>query len=100
MTALKWKSNTPNRYSTEMEPVCFPAGVGNVAYHVYRIGDWNRCCAIVTGPGGGKRKVSLGCYTTMEKAKLACEQHWADGCDLGKARSIAKDVAAAMAAAA
>src|SRR5262249_855630 len=98
MTALVWKSNTPSYYalckdmnyvrlSTEMKRVRVARGVRGVTYHAdnltsYGDGDWNRCWLIVIGPRGGKRSLGLGCYKTMDEAKRACEQHWANGCDL------------------
>jgi hypothetical protein len=105
MTALAWKSNTSKgreTLATEMIHVCFPRGVGNVTYHAYSVkspwpyDDVNRCCAILTGPGGGKQKVSLGDYRTMDEAKRACEQHYANGCDLSKAHYIARSLVAAV----
>jgi hypothetical protein len=99
MSALVWKSNVPKRLeahwaeknyvrlSTEMKRVRLTRGVRGVTYHAdnltsYGDGDRNRSWLIVIGPKGGKRSLVLGCYNTMDEAKRACEQHWADGCDL------------------
>jgi len=97
--SLVWKSKVPKRweahwaemnyqaYCTEMIRVRSRRGLRGVTYHAdnltsYGAGDRNRCWLIVIGPRGGKRSHGLGCYKTMEEAKAACEQHWADGCDL------------------
>jgi hypothetical protein len=87
MSALKWNSNpryfTANGYSTEMELLKLSRGVRGVVYHACNYyGYGNRSWLIVTGPKGGKRSLRLGYYKTMDEAKRACEQHWADGCDL------------------
>jgi hypothetical protein len=103
MSALLWKSDIPKgceahwaainyqRYKTEINLVWLSkadfSGKRGVTYHAdnlisYGAGDRNRCWLIVIGPKGGKRSLSLGCYKTMDEAKRACEQHWADGCDL------------------
>ena len=102
--SLMWKSNVPKgsdahwasinyqRYCTEMIRVRGARGLRGIIYHADNLisyygygdgtGDRNRCWLIVIGPKGGKRSLCLGEYKTMDEAKLACEQHWANGCDL------------------
>jgi hypothetical protein len=44
----------------------------------------------VRGPRGGLKRLDLGYYVEIEEAKEACEQHCATGCDLSKAKKIAR----------
>ena len=40
------------------------------------------------GPRGGLKRLDLGYYVKIEQAKEACERHYANGCDLSKAKKI------------
>jgi hypothetical protein len=42
------------------------------------------------GRRGGLKRLDLGNYIDIEKAKAACEQHYAAGCDLSKAKKIVR----------
>jgi len=98
MNTLVWKSGVPKGCDAlwaSMNYASLNAKAGNVTYHAdnltsYGAGDRNRCWAIVTGPRGGKRQVGIGCYLTMEEAKLACEQHYGNGCDVSKAVPVSR----------
>jgi hypothetical protein len=65
--------------------------IANVTYRV-DIGDHgyggNAAWLMVRDPRGGKRRLDLGNYRTVERAKQVCEQHYANGCDVGKARAM------------
>lgn len=63
----------------------FKAQVGNVTYHINcTLGVHGGAGAFlfVVGARGGKRRLSLGHYKTAERAKQACEQHYANGCNV------------------
>lgn len=96
MTTLEWKLNAPSKECEEhwktMNYAAFKAEVcTGVTYHVdnltsYGAGDINRCWLVVIGPRGRKQKFPLGSYRTMEEAKLACEQRYADHVEARNAR--------------
>jgi hypothetical protein len=40
---------------------------------------------VVRGPRGGRRRLGLGNFATVDEARRACERHWKAGCDVSGA---------------
>ena len=71
------------------EPNAFSAQLGNlITYHA--VTRTYGCPAYVElrGPRGGLKRLDLGYYVKIVQAKEACERHYANGCDLSKAKRI------------
>jgi hypothetical protein len=82
---LVWKaelgSGTPDS--------AFSAQLGNlITYFVVTRTYGHPAYVELCGPRGGLKRLDLGYYVKIEQAKKACEQHYADGCDLSKAKKI------------
>ena len=71
---------------------CPTAQAENVTYTITI--EWpgghgcNGVFLIVRGSRGGKRRLNLGNYKTVDQAKQACERHLAAGCDVREARRL------------
>jgi hypothetical protein len=84
--SLTWKAEPGSAPDS-----AFSAQLGNLItyYAVTRI-DGHPAYVELRGPRGGLRRLDLGNYGEIEVAKAACEQHYAAGCDLSKAKKIVR----------
>ena len=68
----------------------FNAQLGNITYHVASRDYGCPAYVEVHAPHGGLKRLDLGYYLKIKQAKEACEQHYAAGCDLSKAKKIVR----------
>ena len=66
----------------------FSAQVANVTYHVTSRDYGYPAYLEVRAPRGGLKRLDLGNYAKIERAKWACERHYGTGCDLSRAEKI------------
>jgi hypothetical protein len=84
ITPLVWKAEPGTARSS-----AFTAHLGRlITYHAASRSDDYSAYVEVRGPGGGLKRLDLGCYDTMTAAKGVCELHCTTGCDLSRAERI------------
>jgi hypothetical protein len=84
MMPLAWKAELH-----AARKFAFSARLGKlITYHVLSRSDVYPAYVEVRGLRGSLKRVDLGCYNTVNKAKWVCERHYAAGCDLSKAKKI------------
>jgi hypothetical protein len=67
----------------------FSAQLGNlITYHAVTRTYGHPAYVELRGPRGGLKRLDLGYYVKIEQAKEACARHYANGCDLSKAKKI------------
>ena len=81
--------NTELRWNDQGRVVT--AQIANVSYYVDTGDGSNVALLVVRGWRGGKRRLILGNFNTLEDAKRKCEQHYADGCDVSAAKPYPAD---------
>src|SRR5262249_16540144 len=101
MTTLAWEDTVPTNERTLLnahggtEYEHRRAEVDNVTYFAHWTNGGRRlrnrrtgyeATLFAVGRRGGLKMLELGVYGTIAQAKRICEQHYADGCDLSRAR--------------
>ena len=84
-------SKTPFEWKAELgSPLnsAYHAQLGNVTYYVVSRDYGHPAYVEVPDRNGDLKRLDLGNYVKIEQAKLACERHYAAGCDLSKAEKL------------
>ena len=66
----------------------FSSQVENITYHVASQNYGHPAYVEVRNRRGDLKRLDLGYYVKIEKAKQACERHYAAGCDLSRAEKL------------
>ena len=84
--SLMWKAVTE---PGSVHDSAFSAQLGHlITYYAVSRTYGHPAYVELRGPRGGLKRLDLGYYVKIVQAKEACERHYANGCDLSKAKKI------------